>query len=118
MSTYLEINENPDEITGMGAQIQARGTELNAATRAILAEITTLEAGAPWGGDDPGKAFHEQYTRIPDGGKSPANDALKEVLETSGQDLEKIGGGVMRALVGYQASDQDSATDISRTKDK
>jgi uncharacterized protein YukE len=118
MSTYLKINENPDEITGMGAQIQARGTELNSAAQGILSEITTLEAGAPWGGDDTGRGFHKQYTHVPDGGGSPANESLKDVLAKAGKDLEKIGGGVMRAMVGYQASDQDSATDISRTKDK
>jgi hypothetical protein len=118
MSTYLEINENPDEVSGIGAQIQARGTELNASANSILSEITTLEGGAPWGGDDTGGSFYKQYTHVPDGGTSPANDSLKDALSDAGKELEKIGGGVLRAMVGYQGTDQDSASDIGRTKDK
>jgi len=125
MSTYVSVNESPDEVSGLGAQLKAKADALNASAQGILADIQGKEAGAPWGGDPTGNDFYnKQYHVVPptEGGGDPApgtlpaNDALKDKLLHAGEDLAKVGDGMIDAMVGYQSVDNTSAIDLSKVK--
>ena len=126
MSTYVSVSGSPDEVSGVGAQLKARAEALNSNAQAILSDIQGREAGAPWGGDQTGQDFYtKQYHVIPqtEGGGQPApgtpyaDDALKDTLANAGNDLSKIGNGMIDAMVGYQSADATSAADLSKVKD-
>jgi hypothetical protein len=126
MSTYVSVNGSPDEVSGVGAQLKAKADAMNASAQGILADIQGKEAGAPWGGDPTGQDFYnKQYHVIPqtEGGGDPApgtpyaDEALKDKLLNAGNDLAKIGNGMIDAMVGYQSADTTSAIDLSKVKD-
>ena len=125
MSTYVSVNESPDEVSGLGAQLKAKADALNASAQGILADIQGKEASAPWGGDPTGNDFYnKQYHVVPptEGGGDPppgtlpANEALQDKLLHAGEDLAKVGDGMIDAMVGYQSVDNTSAIDLSKVK--
>src|SRR5258706_11737869 len=125
MSTYVNVHGSPDEVSGLGAQLKAKADALQAGAQGILGDIQGTEAGKPWGGDPTGNDFYnKQYHVIPptEGGGEPpegtlpANEALQDRLLHAGEDLAKVGDGMIDAMVGYQSVDATSAIELSKVK--
>lgn len=112
MSTYVEVNGNPDDVTGTGARLKAAAQSFGAQAQSILNEITSIEAPQPWGSDEPGQAFLTSYNQTPQGSDTPFSQALQDDLTTAGEHLDKAGDGIMLAMVEYQSTDQTNSDAI------
>jgi hypothetical protein len=117
MSTYVDLHGDPDGVIGIGAMLRARAESFNAQANGILSEINSKEAGAPWGDDETGKGFLDQYHAKPEGADGPFDEVLKTKLQNAGNDLGKLGDNTVNAIVGYLSSDTISSNDITKVKD-
>jgi hypothetical protein len=76
MSTYLEIDGDPNQVGASGAAVRAVSESFTARSRAIAANIRAIEAERPWGDDKYGQAFETTYSFVPDGGRSPLREEI------------------------------------------
>src|SRR5690349_1238920 len=116
MSTYVNVNGNPDEVTGTGARLKAQAEEFSSQVKSVLSDIQAIDAQQPWGGDDPGQAFLKSYHQEPEGGGAPFSQSLQDEMSTAGDQLSKTGDGVMFAMVQYQSTDSLNDDDIKNVK--
>jgi hypothetical protein len=114
MSTYVEVNGNPDDVTATGARLKAQADSFATQAQSVLSDITSIEGNAPWGGDAPGQEFVKAYNQTPKDGGAPFSDSLKDELSHAGEQLGKAGDAIMSAMVGYQSTDITNKDDISK----
>lgn len=112
MSTYVEVNGNPDDVTGTGARLKAAAQSFGAQAKSILGEIQSIDAQQPWGSDEAGHAFLTSYNQTPQGSHTPFSQALQDDLSTAGEHLDKAGDGIMLAMVEYQSTDSTNSDSI------
>jgi hypothetical protein len=116
MSNYVEITGDPDEIRARGAQLAARGQAYEARAQSLTDRISSLEAGAPWGGDRYGRDFLDNEnggyhsTKHTD---EPFNEYVKNGATGIGPKLTRTGEAIESAMTGYQFADLDNERDIS-----
>jgi hypothetical protein len=116
MSTYVNVHGDPDDVTGTGARLKAAAETFGAKAQAILTEIQSIDSSRPWGSDEPGRAFDEQYNQVPPGGNTPFSESLQTEMSSAGEHLNKAGDGIMLAMTGYQSTDVVNTNDIKNVK--
>jgi len=116
MSTYVNVNGNPDDVTGTGARLKGQAESFGAQVKSILGDIQSIEAQQPWGTDEPGQAFLASYNQQPAGGGAPFSQSLQDEMSTAGEQLGKTGDGIMLAMVQYQSTDSTNSDDIKNVK--
>jgi hypothetical protein len=115
MSTYLDVRGNPDEVSGKGSVLKAHAEDLAAKAAAILSDIQAIDAGAPWGQDEPGLQFQEQYLKPPkDSSGPPLRDVVQDHLSKAGELLSKVGDGIVVSMAEYQGADAVNEADIGK----
>jgi hypothetical protein len=112
MSLLLNLPEGAAAAAGVGTKLQAEAKDFKTKARQLLADIQQLDQGRPWGGDEAGKTFEEQYHK-PAGEAGPLAHALQSRLETAGDLLDKVGGKVVQAASQYERADVTGAADIA-----
>jgi hypothetical protein len=114
MSTYVKVEGDPDDVTGIGARLTAQAASFGAQAQGILHEITTIDSAAPWGQDETGQEFQKSYNQVPEGGDTPFSDAVKTELSKAGELLDKVGNGIILAMGSYQSVDTTNENDIRK----
>jgi hypothetical protein len=115
VGSYLDIQGDPDEISARGSLLGALGSQLQAKTQAILANIQGIEAGAPWGTDSYGKGFHDTYYGTPNGDQPTFRESLEDQLNHAGDDLEVLGDKTAQAMGEYKGADTQSASELNNS---
>src|SRR5258705_11441505 len=115
MSTYVDLHGDPDDVTSTGARLKAEADSFGGKAQSILNDIVSLEAGAPWGGDEPGQAFADQYNHAPENGTA-FSESLRKELGEAGKHLGDTGDAIMQAMVQYQSTDITNTNDIKNIK--
>jgi hypothetical protein len=114
MSNYIKVEGDPDDVIGIGARLKSQAASFGAQAQGILHEITSIDGGAPWGQDETGHEFQKSYNQVPEGGDTPFSDAVKTELSKAGEQLDKVGDGIMLAMTSYQSVDTTSEHDIRK----
>ncbi|MFC0531057.1 hypothetical protein [Phytohabitans kaempferiae] len=115
MGSYLDIQDDPNEVTGTGAILRSIGTSFQTQAQGILAEINGVNAERPWGNDEYGQAFEQTYNTTPEGSDGPLRDAVDDGLSRAGEHLIKIGDKTVTAMTEYQGVDDDNRIQIDQT---
>ncbi len=105
MSTYLNLPDGPEPVARVGDRLKAEAEEFQRKAADLLLQIQDLDGGQPWGHDEAGTAFEQQYHK-PMGEEGTLAHALQERLRTAGGLLNELGGKVTTAMATYDATDQ------------
>jgi hypothetical protein len=116
MGTYIDIQGDPNDLTGRGAMLKAIAEKFQAAAGGVASQIADVEGEQPWGHDKFGDAFVKFYTQPPEGGGDPVKDQIKQGLSEAGDLLGKVGGKTILAMTEYQGTDAENAADITATQ--
>ena len=115
MGSYLDIQDDPNEVSGTGAILRSIGTSFQSEAQGILGDIRAVEGERPWGNDSYGQAFEQTYNVVPEGGEGSLRDGLADGLDRAGDGLIKSGDKTVMAMTEFQGVDDDNANDIKRT---
>jgi hypothetical protein len=113
MGTYLDIDGDPNEISGKGAVLQGIADGFKAKIQGLQAKIGAVEAEKPWGNDKFGHAAEETYTKEPKG-KQPLREGVSEAMSGAGDTLSRLGGNVVRAMNQYQGEEYANEVSIKQ----
>ena len=116
MSSYLSIGDT-EAAMAMALKLKAAGEDFAQTAQHLADRIRDLEHGEPWGKDDPGRAFYQNYTGAPENGELPkgqvaANEALRTGLHDAGTSLSTLGSNVVEGMAKYTALEAENAADI------
>ncbi|AEV86747.1 hypothetical protein ACWT_5729 [Actinoplanes sp. SE50] len=112
MSSYLELPEGTEAVAQIGARLRAQAQDFKEQARQILGDIQGLDQGQPWGNDQAGKAFAEQYHKPVEGAGSLAL-AMQDRLHAAGDLLDELGGTVVTAMQTVESADLTGGADIA-----
>lgn len=115
MGTYLEIDGDPNEISGKGAILRSIGETFRARIQGLQSEIQAIEAERPWGNDKYGQAFESTYNVVPPGSETRLRDDLSDGMSRAGEGLIKVGDKTVMAMTEYQAVDATNEAEIRNT---
>ncbi|GLY01593.1 MULTISPECIES: hypothetical protein [Actinoplanes] len=119
MSNFVQIGSSPAEIIGIATRIRNRGSDLSEEISRLNQAIRSQEAeGDTLPHDDFTDAFLKEYNKVAtasDGKDYPACEAVRIGAASCGDKLTAIGDFVVKAMTGYESTDQQSGDDISRT---
>jgi hypothetical protein len=116
MSSYLDVNGDPNEVTGIGARLKGQAESFAAQAQAILGDIQSIEGRAPWGNDEIGQTFLARYNGVPEGGDTPFSQSLQDELSHAGENLGNAGDAIMLAMSSYQSTDSINEGGIKGVK--
>ena len=114
MGTYLDIDGDPNEISGKGSILRSLAESFRAKAQAILGDIHAVDAQRPWGNDKYGHAFETTYNQIPPGGETSLRDMVQDGLSHAGERLTKVGDKTVLAMTEYQGIDGDNGAEIRK----
>ena len=115
MGSYLDIQDDPNEVSGTGAILRSIGTSFQSQAQGILGEINAVEGERPWGSDSYGQAFEQTYNVVPEGSEGPLREAVDDGLNRAGEGLVKGGDKTVMAMTEYQGVDDDNRNNINRS---
>jgi hypothetical protein len=98
---------DPESASEAARKLTGVGMALETAWKEARAEITRLNGAQPWGTDDPGKAFDDNYSKG-SSDESPAKLALKAGDELVAK-VKELGPLVQQAIGGTIAADEFTA---------
>ena len=116
MGTYVDIQGDPNDVTGRGAMLKAIAAKFKAEAAGVASKISGVEGEQPWGQDKFGDAFVKFYNQPPEGGGDPVKDQIRDGLSEAGDLLDKVGGRTMLAMTEYQGTDSQKSADITSTQ--
>ena len=116
MGTYIDIQGDPNDLTGRGAMLKAIAEKFKAQADAVASQIAGVEGEQPWGHDKFGDAFVQFYNQPPEGGGDPVKDQIKQGLDEAGHLLGQVGDRTILAMTEYQGTDSENASDINSTR--
>jgi hypothetical protein len=121
MSNFVEIRSSPGEIIGIANGIRSKGLDLITATANIRDDIVDHENREnTFPSDQFTDPFvHDNYhTPVPgaDGKTTAANEAVRASAIYCGIKLVNVADFVSKAMVNYDAADQESGADIAKTE--
>jgi hypothetical protein len=114
MGSFLDIQDDPNEVTGTAAILRSMGTSFQSEAQTILGDINAVNAERPWGNDEYGQAFEQTYNVVPEGSEVPLRDAVDDGLSRAGEGLIKPADKTVLAMTEYQGVDDDNRTNINR----
>ncbi len=114
MGSFLDIQDDPNEVTGTAAILRSMGTSFQSEAQTILGDINAVNAERPWGNDEYGQAFEQTYNVVPEGSEVPLRDAVDNGLSRAGEGLIKPADKTVLAMTEYQGVDDDNRTNINR----
>lgn len=117
MGSFLDIEGDPNEVSGTGALLRAMGESLQTEMQGPLGDIHAIEGERPWGSDHFGEAFDKTYDGKPPGSDVPLREAVQEGMSHAGERLTRVGDGTIRAMTEYQGMDSQNAQDITTSGD-
>jgi hypothetical protein len=115
MGTYLNIDDDPNEVSGTGAILNSMAQSFRTQAQAALSEIQAIDGERPWASDKYGQAFEAKYTEAADGQPQPVRDAVQERMSHAGETLSTVGRQTVLAMTEYQGSDKQGADEIKQT---
>jgi hypothetical protein len=115
MGSYLDIQDDPNEVSGTGAMLRAIGTSFQTQAQGILGEINAVNGERPWGSDSYGQAFEQSYNVVPEGSDGPLREAVDDGLQRAGEGLIKSGDKTVMAMTEFQGVDDENRDDINRS---
>ncbi|GAA0479045.1 hypothetical protein Aca07nite_68360 [Actinoplanes capillaceus] len=119
MSNFVEIRSSPAEIISIATGLSNRGADLVTAVSGICHEIEAQEREPKtFPSDQFTDPFVAQYKKVADatdGDGHPANEAVRLGAAYCGTKLTEIGDFVNKAMVNYEAGDQQGATEINQS---
>ncbi len=95
---------DPESATAAARKLTGVGIALDTAWKEVRAEIDRLNGAQPWGKDDAGKAFDENYSKG-NSDAGPAKQALKAGDELVAK-MKELGPLVQSAINGTVSSDE------------
>ncbi len=98
---------DPESASEAARKLTGVGMALETAWKEARAEIARLNGAQPWGTDDPGKAFDDNYSKG-NSDESPAKQALKAGDELVAK-VKELGPLVQQAIGGTIAADEFTA---------
>lgn len=117
MGNFVSITSSPSELINVADRIKDRGAALAKTAGDIQNQIRQHETGT-FPSDKFTDAFvHDKYyVPVPgaDGKDHPANIAVSEAGVVSGQQMQKVGEYVSKAMVNYDVADMENADDIKK----
>jgi len=116
MGTYLDINGDPNQVTGTGAILQGLAETFKAKVSGVQAKIHGVEAERPWGNDKFGHGFETTYNMKPEGSETALVDSVSEGMSKAGDGLSKLGGNIVRGMNEFQGEDFAGGTAIKKVK--
>lgn len=114
MGSYLDIQDDPNEVSGTGAILRSIGTSFQSQAQGILGDINAVNAERPWGNDQYGQAFEQTYNMVPEGSDGPLREAVDDGLSRAGEGLINVGGKTVMAMTEYQGVDDDNRHTINQ----
>lgn len=114
MGSYLDIQDDPNEVSGTGAILRSIGTSFQSQAQGILGEISAVNGERPWGNDSYGQAFEQTYNVVPEGSEGSLREAVEDGLNRAGDGLIKGGDKTIMAMTEYQGVDEDNSNQINK----
>jgi hypothetical protein len=96
-----EVWLDANRTTSGGRDLAATGQQLARLRASAGAEVESLSATRPWGGDDIGSAFDRNYR--------PVEEQLLQAWEAIGRHVEGLGDAVLQSVHDLLRSDDDAA---------
>lgn len=117
MGNYVSIKSSPSELINVADKLRDKGTALKQNAGAIEQDIRDHETGT-FPSDQftdafTGKTYH-QMVPGPDGDDMEARYAVTMAGRKSGEQLERVGEYVSKAMVNYDVADMDNASQITK----
>jgi hypothetical protein len=114
MGSYLDIQDDPNEVSGTGAILRSIGTSFKSQAQGILGDINAVGSERPWGNDQYGQAFEQTYNVVPEGSEGPLREAVSDGLNRAGEGLVNVGDKTVMAMTEFQGVDDGNRDDINR----
>lgn len=114
MGSYLDIQDDPNEVSGTGAILRSIGTSFQTQAQGILGDINAVNSERPWGNDSYGQAFEKTYNVVPEGSETSLRDAVDDGLNRAGEGLITGGDKTVMAMTEYQGVDDDNRNQINQ----
>jgi hypothetical protein len=109
----MSLGSGAETAADVAMKVQAAGEDFVAKAKSVVDAIVAAEASNPWGrDDDPAKHFLENYKAVPEGGKTPLNEALQTSVHDSGAALSNLGRTVVEAMMKYGVVEGENAADL------
>lgn len=116
-SNFVEIGSSPAEIIGIANGLRSRGSDLISTVSGICQDIGMTEREPrTFPSDQFTDGFTKEYMKVSestDGKGHPANEAVRLGAVYCGTKLTEIGDFVNKAMVNYEAGDEQNAGDIA-----
>jgi hypothetical protein len=104
--SHNDIDLDPEEVTRAAHRLADLGAELLAARRTAGANLESLAAVRPWGGDELGDYFAQRYDEV-------AARAL-DVWRTTAERLSELGSQVREAVGAVAETDRATSEAIDK----
>ncbi|BCB87905.1 hypothetical protein [Phytohabitans suffuscus] len=114
MGSFLDIQDDPNEVSGTAAILRSMGTSFQSEAQGILGEINAVNGERPWGNDSYGQAFEQTYNVVPEGSEVPLREAVEEGLGRAGEGLIKPADKTVLAMTEYQGVDIENRNKINQ----
>ncbi|GAA4459126.1 hypothetical protein [Phytohabitans houttuyneae] len=114
MGSFLDIQDDPNQVSGTAAILRSMGTTFQSEAQTILGDINAVNAERPWGNDQYGQAFEQTYDVVPEGSDVPLRQVVDEGLGRAGEGLVTSAGKTVLAMTEYQGVDEDNRANINR----
>jgi len=114
MGSFLDIQDDPNEVTGTAAILRSMGTSFQSEAQGILGDINAVNGERPWGSDSYGQAFEQTYNMVPEGSEEPLRQVVDDGLGRAGEGLIKPADKTVLAMTSYQGVDEDNRANINR----
>jgi hypothetical protein len=114
LGTYLDIDGDPNEISGKGSILRSLAESFRAKAQTILGDIHAVDGERPWGNDKYGQAFEATYNQVPEGSATSLRDMVRDGLSHAGERLTKAGDKTVLAMNEYQGVDAENEAAIRK----
>jgi hypothetical protein len=108
---WVELTDGPDGLRARAAQFAGEADGFASKLQGLLAQIADVEAGRPWGTDDPyAKQFEASYGQATEEG--PFHQAVDDQVRGLGPEASGMGTALSAGATDYQIEDIRAAGDI------
>ena len=102
-----ELWLDPDRVAGGGRDLASAGKHLTSERRGAGSEVASMSGQRPWGTDEIGRAFENNYR--------PIEQQVLLAWEKLGLYVEGLGDAVVQTVKDANATDHHAAAQVERT---